>query len=310
MVDGLIPLAEEAINTLYTNFKDILPSLIFFVVIIAVIFIVYQILTGIIKGALKRTVKRKEEIKNILGIWRYTYLFLALVMLILTFSGSLAATGISIGLMSAALGWALQKPITGIAGWLMVLIKKPFKVGNRVIIGDTKGDVAEITMFYVVLKEVGGTIVGEESSGRTILIPTSTLFDQKIINYSLESEFILDEIGSEYTYKSNLAKIEKIIVEEAEKATKEYLNEVPTKPFSRVYFNPNGMRVRVRYYVATKDRQKVMTDITRGIYKGIMKEPDTEFAYPHTELVFRKDVPLKVIQDTEQEKKSQKTKLK
>lgn len=304
MVDNLLSPIDDAINALYVNFSNFLPGLLFFTVIIAIIFVVYQILTKIIKGTLKRTVRRKEEIKNILSIWRYAYLFLALVTLVLTFSGSLAATGISIGLMSAALGWALQKPITGIAGWLMVLVKKPFKVGNRVIIGDIRGDVADITMFYIVLNEVGGTIGGEENSGRSILIPTSKLFDQKIINYSFENEFILDEVGGDYTYKSNLAKIEKIIVEAAEKETKQYLDKTPIKPFSRVYFNPNGMHVKVRYYVVAKDRQKVLSDITREIYNRIMKEPDTEFAYPHTELVFKKDVPLKVIQSAELEKKS------
>ncbi len=288
MATGIFALVEESFNTLLTNFKSLLPNLITLAITVAIIAVIYYILTKTLRAAVIKTVKREQEREIVLKIWRYVFLFIALLVVILSFSGSLAAAGISIGLLSAALGWALQKPITGIAAWLMILVKRPFKVGDRVIVDNIKGDIKDITMFYIVLNEFGGTIGGEESSGRTILIPTSLFFEKPITNYTIGDAYILDEVGAEYTYQSNLPKVEKIMLQAAEKFAVDAIKAKGSLPFTRVFFNPNGMHVRARYYVLARDRQKVMTDITREIYSRVMQEKDTEFAYPHTEVVFTK----------------------
>ena len=287
MAVDLFSLIEESFNTLLVNLTEgLLPTLVFVAVVLLIIFVVYVVLTNLIKAALSKAVRKKDERSAILKFWRYGFLFIALLLIILSFSGDLAAAGISIGLLSAALGWALQKPITGIAAWIMLLVKKPFKVGDRVIVDNIKGDISDITMFYIVLKEFGGTVGGEETSGRTILLPTSLLFEKPITNYTLGDSYILDEVGAEYTYESNLPKIEKIMASAARKFTRNIVKSKHIKPFTRVFFNPSGMQVKVRYNVLAKERQKVMTDITREIYARVMAEKDVEFAYPHTEVVF------------------------
>ncbi len=278
MANELFFLLEETLAALWSSFKSILPNVFFVVIALLIIFVVYFILTKAIAAALSTAVKRKEERAVILKFWRYGYLFIALLVLVLSFSGGLAVAGLSIGLLSAALGWALQKPITGIAAWLMILVKRPFKIGDRVIVDDIKGDIQDITMFYIVLNEFGGTIGGEESSGRTIMIPTSILFEKPITNYTLGDAYILDEVGAEYTYESNLPKAERIMVEAAKKFTADAAEAKGKEPFTRVFFNPSGMRVKVRYYVLARDRQKAMTDITREIYNNVIEAKDTEFA--------------------------------
>lgn len=292
-MDSYFALTTESLEMMWQNLNAIVPSIIALVVLLIIIFIVYKILSKTIYHGLRRTVRRKDEIKTVMAIWRYVFLFLTILVLILTFSGSLTAAGISIGLMSAALGWALQKPITGIAAWMMILIKRPFKVGDRVIVDNIKGDIVDITMFYIVLAEFGGTVGGEETSGRTIMIPTALIFDKPIINYTLGDAFILDEVGAEFTYETNLSKAEKIMLDSAKKFTKEVIEKTSKQPATRVFFNPSGMHVKVRYNVLARARQQVMSDITREVYSKVMKEKDTEFAYPHTEVVFGKK-PLKM----------------
>jgi len=89
------------------------------------------------------------------------------------------------------LGWSLQQPVTGIAAWLMIILKKPFKIGDRVVIAGVTGDVTGITLTHVILNQVGGSIGGEERSGRGILIPNAILFQHMIINYTLDQEYML-----------------------------------------------------------------------------------------------------------------------
>jgi len=93
-------------------------------------------------------------------IWRvFSIIFLSrLIFIFLAFSRSLTGIGVSAGLLLAALAWALQRSITGIAVWLMIIIKRPFEIGEIIIIGDIKGDVADITLTQIHIKEIGGVL--------------------------------------------------------------------------------------------------------------------------------------------------------
>ena len=98
-------------------------------------------------------------------------------------------------------------------GWLILVIKKLFTLEDRVVISDVKGDIKDITLTQIFLNEIGGTIDGEEKSGRTVMLPTSIIFDEEVINYTEKDEYILDEVIVAITYKSNLEKNEKITIE-------------------------------------------------------------------------------------------------
>jgi small-conductance mechanosensitive channel len=86
-----------------------------------------------------------------------------------------------------------------------------------VIISDVKGDIKDITLIHIFLNEIGGTIDGEEKSGRTVMLPTLIIFDEEVINYTEKDEYILDDVTVAVTYESNLEKAEKITIESVKK---------------------------------------------------------------------------------------------
>jgi len=92
-------------------------------------------------------------------------------------SGSLKLLDLPEGFFGMMLGWSLQQPVTGIAAWRMILLKKPFKIVDRVIIAGITGDVTGISLTHVILNQVGESVGAEERSGRGILIrqPCCTL---------------------------------------------------------------------------------------------------------------------------------------
>jgi small-conductance mechanosensitive channel len=98
----------------------------------------------------------------------------------------------------------------------------------------------------------------------------------------------LDEVGADFTYESKLPKVERIMLEASKKFAGQAMEKKGGAPFTRVFFRPSGMHVRVRYYVLAKDRQEVMSRITREIYSRVMGQRDVEFAYPHTEVILRR----------------------
>lgn len=277
------PVLEKIIN--------FIPRLINLMIALLILIAVYIVITTAIRKILMvraRTEKQKENVKVFINVWRYFFFFIVILVIIFTSTGSLTALGISAGLLTAALGWALQRPITGIAGWIMVVVRKPFQVGDIIILGDKKGIVDDITLTHINIKEIGGTTGGEDKSGRIIMIPNSKLFEQDVINYTLQDEYILDEVTTTITYESNLAVAEKICKDAALKITADFIKYAQKKPFIRLAFQPSGIDVKVRYYTIAKKRQRISTEVTREIFNNIRKNRKVEIAYPHTEILYRK----------------------
>ena len=258
------------------------------IVSVIVAFIIFSFLINLIKRKLLKKVRSKKQISNIeifSKILKYMLVFFLIFFAFSSYSGSWAGLGISAGLLSAALGWALQRPITGIAAWIMVITKRPFEIGDRILIGDTKGDVVDITLTHVHLSEIGGTIASEETSGRTILIPNSILFEQKIINYTLQNEFILDEVITLITYESDLEKAKEICLKAALQFLDDELKNQKELPFVRVFQQDSGIHVKVRYKVETSKRIEILSKIHNEIISQIARSDDVNIAYPHMHIV-------------------------
>lgn len=254
--------------------------------------IVFIILIKILKRALLKRVKKKIMKHNIIiftNLITYVTIILLILWLIFYQTGNVLAFGVTAGLLTAALGWALQRPITGIAAWIMVIIKKPFRIGDRILMNGVKGDVIDITLAHIYLKEVGGTINSEETSGRVVMVPNSIIFEKNIINYSFDNDYILDDVGVIVTFKSNLNNVTKICEKAARKILKDYLGKTPKDPYVRVQFQQYGIDIKTRYYVKAEDRIKISSELTQEIFKRFNKAKDVNIAYPHTDVRIKKD---------------------
>ena len=160
-----------------------------------------------------------------------------------------------------------------------------------------KGDITNITLTHIFLNEVGGTIDGEEASGRTVMIPTSIIFEQEVINYTQRDDYILDEVVVSITYESNLKEAEKIIINTVDKIMSSIREKFPkrirTDSHIRLMFRESGIDVIVRYYTIATSRNEISTNIRREIWNMIKNSPNVEFAYPHTEVLFREKTTSK-----------------
>ena len=276
-------------NTLEGVGIDFIP-LVRSLIIVVILFILFSILLSIIKKRLLKKVTNKVQRSNIEVFSRLIKIFLLIVIIIIalfSYFESFTGLGIAAGLTTAALGWALQRPITGVAAWLMVVVKRPFHIGDRIIIGDVKGDVKDITLTHIVLDEVGGLVNSEVLSGRVIMIPNYQLYELNIINYTKQHDFIIGETIVQITYESNLNKAMKIAYDSALKFTKEASEKLKQEPMVRISMAGSGIDIKIRFYGDAYNIQKVSSDITKEIYDRIQKDKDVEIAYPHTEILFK-----------------------
>ena len=268
--------------------------LIYQVLTVAISVIVFIILLRIIKKRLLKKVKTKKQITNVsvfIDLLKFLFIFFIVIIILFTYYGNFGDLGFIAGLLSVALGLALQKPISSVFAWLILTTRRPFDIGDRILISNMKGDIADITLTHIFLDEVGGTIEGEERSRRTIMVPTSAIFEKEIINYTHKDEYLLDEIITSITYESNLEKAENLIIAAVDKIIKKYWEDfskkIENKPHTRLQFKDSGINISVRYYTIALNRNKIATDIRREIFNQIRKTDDVEFAYPHTEVLFR-----------------------
>ena len=256
--------------------------------VLVAIWVFYRLATRALKRYVLGKSLKADDARNFLLIWRYIWLGVGIVFVIVAFSGSLAGLGVSAAFLGLIMGWSLQAPVTGIAAWLMVIVKRPFKIGDRVIIAGITGDVVDINLTHIMLNQVGGTIGGEERSGRGVMIPNATLFSQVIYNYTSESRYLLDEVLVSVTFDSDLAVAEKLLLDAAEEATEKIIQRTGEKPFVRMGITEHGVRMRLRYKAEAKDRQRISSDITRGVLHRVRGESGVSFAYPHTEIVYKR----------------------
>ena len=280
----------DDIFTVLSQYKDILEL----IAIIIISFIIFSIVLKLIKKSLLEKVKTKKQRSNVTvftDLLKYLFAFFLIIIGISVYSGKLGDLGFVAGLLTVAVGWALQKPISGVVAWLILVTRQPFHIGDRVIISNMKGDVTNITLTHIFLDEVGGTIDGEEGSGRTVMIPTSVIFEQEVINYTQRDDYILDEVVTAITYESDLKKAEEIVTDAVDSIMKSVREGFPKRirkdSHVRLMFQDSGIDVIIRYYTIATRRNEVTTSIRREIWNSIRKTPSVEFAYPHTEVLFQ-----------------------
>jgi len=266
-------------------------TLIFRTIVVVVIFIIlFNLILGFIRKKLLKRAKKKKQISNIKifsKLLQIIFTFLVLLIAFFSYIGSWTGLGVVAGLLTAGLGFALQKPITGIAAWIMVILKRPFDVGDRISIGDVKGEVYDITLTHIYIDEIGGEIKSDQRSGRNIMIPNHLLFEHNIVNYTLTNDYVLGEVVVDVTYESNLNKAIEIAEKSILRFAKEFSNENDRKYSIRVKMAESSMILMIRFFAPIKIMQETSSNITKEIYDEIKKEKDVEIAYPHSEIVFK-----------------------
>ena len=271
--------------------RDVLQVIVYLLpaaLVVIGILVTYKTVKAVVLGAMRRQNRREIQINRMHSLLKYPFLLAGIILVIVSMSGSFAAMGISAAFLSMILGWSLQRPVTGVAAWLMVMIKRPFQIGDRIVLQGVRGDVLDISPTHILLGEVGGTIGGEESSNRAILIPNAVLFDQMVTNYavSMEAKYILDEVPVRISYQSDYRLSEQTLIDCASEVTREIIEETGENPFVRAEFFHSGITMRLRYKSIAVERERIASDIVGNIVDAFGRNGKIEFAYRHFSLEY------------------------
>ena len=202
---------------------------------------------------------------------------------------------VSFGLISLILGFALQTPITSFIGWVYILAREPYRVGDRIRIGTASGDVIDVGYLDTTLWEFGGDYLStEHPSGRLIKFPNSTVLNTPVYNYTWPLfPYIWNEIKFHVAYNCDLEFVAATMQEVAEQEVGEEMMkqvrvfrqllaqtpvnhlEVQERPVVMFRVAENSwLEAIVRYLVHPKEAGRVKTRLIKNLLVRLNAEPD------------------------------------
>jgi small-conductance mechanosensitive channel len=205
------------------------------------------------------------------------------------------AAVVSLGLISLILGFALQTPISSFIGWVYILTRAPYRVGDRIEIGDARGDVIDVGYLDTTLWEIGGRHLStDHPSGRLIKFPNTNVFNTPVFNYSWPLfPYIWNEIKFQIAYESDLEFVASTMQKIAEndlgpsmlekvKVYRDLLARTPVghldveeRPVVLFRVSENTwLEAIVRYLVHPKEAGRVKTRLTRKLLTELNSAPD------------------------------------
>jgi len=226
----------------------------------------------------------------------YVATFVYILILIPLWAGSTQQWGTILSVMGAGIALALHEVLLNIAGWVYISIRRPYKEGDRIELGDIRGDVIDIQLFQTTLLEIGNWVDGDQSTGRVVHLPHGQIFRNALYNYTKGFEFLWNEISILVTFESDWEKAKEILLKLGQEASHEIQEKVKRKitRMAREYliyyrtYTPivytkiveSGVKLTLRYLTEAKGRRMGIDAIHQQILKAIDKTANVDFAYP------------------------------
>lgn len=228
---------------------------------------------------------------------RVAKMILALVVIFaVVFLQNWYTTVVSIGVLSLVLGLAVQTPVTSFLGWIYILARAPYRVGDRIKIGDATGDVIDVSYLDTTLWEFGGgdLLSTDHPTGRIIKFPNSKILSSTVYNYTWPLfPYVWNEIKFSIAYNSDLTFVAETMqrVASAEvgesmkrqiRVYRELLSQTPVDQLEvreepSVLFRVNAntwLDAIVRYLVHPKEAGRVKTRLIKRLLTELNQSPE------------------------------------
>jgi small-conductance mechanosensitive channel len=228
----------------------------------------------------------------------YVTLSIAVLSIGAVWFEAFGSIGTFLGLLTAGIAIALRDLIADVAGWIFILTRRPFEIGDRIEVAGHRGDVVDISAFKFTLIEVGNWVAADQSTGRVIHVPNAEVLRLPVANATAEFPFIWNELPILVTFESDWRRAKKVLTEIAQKragpivaqaeralkqSTRKYLIRYPTlTPTVYTDLKESGVNLTVRYLCAPRRRRSTAQEVWEDTLDAFSAEPGIDFAYPTT----------------------------
>ena len=254
---------------------------------------------------LVRSVLMRVLLRNVTDVrQRYSWsrgVTSTIAVLILIFLGVIWFAGLEriatfAGILGAGLAVALHDTIANIAGFLFIMIRRPFEVGDRIEIEGVAGDVIDIRVFQFSLLEIGNWVDADQSTGRILQVPNGKVLRAVTASFNKGFDYIWHEIPVLITFESDWKKAKGIleaivdddsfiVAEEVERqvrraASRYLIYSGKVTPIVYTTVRDSGVLLTVRYMTKPKTRRGTEQRLWEQILEQFSENDDIELAYP------------------------------
>lgn len=288
-------------NVILDNFKTYAENpIIQRLLVISIMVLLVMLLTSFIKKLVSKRISNTDHryrTRKAINLMRY---FLVVLIVVLAFGERLGNIGVALGVAGAGITFALQEVIVSFAGWLSIIVSGVPSVGQRVKIGDAKGDIIDIGVLRTTIMEIGDWVNGDLYNGRIITLANSYVFKERIRNYSAEYPFLWDEIEIPIRTESDHVLARKVFTDVVNEVCKEYAEKSETTwkqlafkfrveqaqvlPFVTLKFDQNWITFTLRYIVDYKTRRTTQDRIYTALLDEISKHDNITIATTTSEV--------------------------
>ena len=167
--------------------------------------------------------KQRYRVRKIVTASAYTT---SLAFITILFADELKHVGFAIGLFGAGIVVALQDVVASLGGFLAIGFSNLYRVGDRIQVNETKGDVVDISVMRTTILETGKWVSGDLYNGRIVRVPNSTVLKGLVFNYSQGFRFVWDEIKISLTPDSDHCYAREMLLQVGKETVNDYLPEV------------------------------------------------------------------------------------
>ena len=238
---------------------------------------------------------RRENIFLIRRLVRYLHFLVAVGVLAGFLFQDLAMVGTTLGVASAALVISLQDVCTSMFAWFVIMLGGKFRIGDRLEIDGTRGDVLDIELFRTTMLEVNGWLGTDQPTGRIITIPNNHIFKTKVFNFTHGHPFIWNKVDVTITFTTPVATaltlFGRVLEEEtreqfaaAQKAAaaiqKRYgVEDAVYKPKIHSQISEDGVTLNLFYVSHYRESSATRNRINRRLVAELETHPAIQLAY-------------------------------
>lgn len=254
----------ENINQYLSTAQEIITEFGLNLIAAIIIFVLGQWAAGMIRGIVKRMMARRGVDVTLISFTSMLVYYAVLAFVIVAALNRLGIQTASfiavLGAAGLAIGLALQGSLSNFAAGVLMLIFRPFKVGDFIEGGGTMGTVEEIQLFTTKLAT---------PDNRVVIVPNGSLNNGNITNFSARDKRRMDmQFGIGYSDDINKAK--QVILDELQKETR--LLKDPAPVIGLLELADSSVNLAVRPWVRTADYWDVFFDLQENIKKRLDAE--------------------------------------
>ena len=264
----------QQMNALFTNFvENVLPEVITATLVFIFLFVAYRVIRKLLAQVLRRSKRIDPGLESLLlkssAIIAWVFI---VVMVLAQFGIDVTALVAGLSIAGLALGFAARDSLENFISGVTIMIDRPFRVGDQVVVDGTYGTVQEITLRSTRMRTLNNEIM---------VMPNTLMINQKLVNHTLLG-ILRIEVPFSIAYKESTDAARSVVLgllnTDSRIAADHPVEVVATE------LGASSVNMMLRFYIRDSSKEvPIKAEYTEKIFKAL-KAAKIEIPFPHLQL--------------------------